>query len=61
VKKEVNKFDYLSQIYERFTEENKENLMKTAKNLLKVQKEDAVMIADADSFPPNEAGKEGLA
>jgi hypothetical protein len=56
VKKEVNKFDYLSQIYERFTKENKENLMKTAKHLLEVQKEDAGMLADAP-VPPNEAEK----
>jgi hypothetical protein len=52
VKGEDNKFDYLSQIYERFTKENKENLMKTAQRLLEVQREDAVMLADAPA-PPN--------
>jgi hypothetical protein len=49
VKKENNKFDYLSQIYEQFTEQNKENLMKTAKHLLKIQKEDAAMLANNPS------------
>jgi hypothetical protein len=58
VRGEDAKFDYLSQIYERFTEKNKENLMKTAKHLLKLQKEDAGMLADAPD-PPNEA-KRGL-
>jgi hypothetical protein len=59
VKGEDNKFDYLSQIYERFTKENKINLMKTAKHLLEVQKEDAGMLADAESppAPPNETEK----
>jgi uncharacterized membrane-anchored protein len=48
--REVNKFDDLSQLYERFTKQNKENLMKTAKHLLKVQKEDAAMLANADAL-----------
>jgi hypothetical protein len=62
VKQEVNKFDDLRQLYERFTKRNKENLMETAKRLLEVQKENAVMLADAP-IPPNEAekGNQGLA
>jgi hypothetical protein len=48
----------IGELYTQFTEKNKEKLMKTAKPLLKVQKEDAGMLADA---PPVKAGKEGLA
>lgn len=42
-----DKFAIISEIYSRFTEENKERLVKTAKNLLKVQNEDSVLIVDA--------------
>lgn len=54
----VNKFDYLSQLYGKFTKKNKENLMKTAKHLLKVQKEDAVMLTEALA-PSIEAERSG--
>jgi hypothetical protein len=55
MKGENKKFDYLSQLYERFTKENKEKLIKSATSLLKVQKEDAGMIAD---IPPMEAERQ---
>jgi hypothetical protein len=56
---ESNKFSVISEIYAQFTEKNKEKLIKTALNLLKVQKEDAERAANA---PPsqNEGGKEKL-
>jgi hypothetical protein len=56
MKRESKKLRIISEIYSHFTEKNKENLMKTAKHLLKVQKEDAGMLADA-SIPPMEAEK----
>jgi hypothetical protein len=39
------------------------SVLETAKTLLEVQKEDAVMLVNAESsaVPPNEAEKEGLA
>lgn len=42
------KFAIISEIYSRFTEENKENILKTAKDLLKVQIENNAIIADAN-------------
>ena len=41
---EKDKFAVISEIYAHFTEENKENLLKTALNLLEVQKKDAEML-----------------
>ena len=38
---EVNKFDQISGIFSQFSEENKDKLLETAKNLLKVQREEA--------------------
>jgi len=57
---EINKFVEISAIYSRFTEKNKENLIKTAMNLLKVQQEDAVMLANACT-PHNESERQCLA
>jgi hypothetical protein len=37
VEGEVNKFDQISGIFSQFSEENKDKLLETAKNLLKVQ------------------------
>ena len=48
MEEEKDKFSVISEIYSQFSEENREKLVKTAKNLLKQQKEDAVMLADAD-------------
>jgi hypothetical protein len=45
MKKESKKLGIISEIYAQFTEKNKEKLMKTAANLLKVQKEDAEKVA----------------
>jgi len=39
-----DKSTVINEIYSQFTEENKEKLVKTAKHLLKVQKEDAEMV-----------------
>jgi len=47
MKQKKDKFAVISKIYSQFTEENKENLVKTAKHLLKVQNENLVMVADA--------------
>jgi hypothetical protein len=44
--KEINKFDQISNIYSQFSEKNKENLVKTAKSLLKIQKENEAMFAE---------------
>lgn len=49
MEQEINKFAVISEIYSLFTEENKEKLVKTAKSLLKVQKEDAAALADTGS------------
>ncbi|MDR1149469.1 MAG: hypothetical protein LBK66_12650 [Spirochaetaceae bacterium] len=49
MEKESNKLGIISEIYDRFTEKNKEKLVKTALHLLEVQKEDAEMIADVSS------------
>jgi hypothetical protein len=38
---ESNKLEIISEIYTRFSKENKEKLVKSATSLLKVQKEDA--------------------
>jgi len=42
---EINKFDNISNIFSRFTEENKENLIITAQSLLQIQRESEGMIA----------------
>jgi hypothetical protein len=55
MEEERDKFAVINEIYSKFTEENKEKLVKTAKNLLKVQKEDLEMVVDA------KPQKEGLA
>ena len=41
---EVNKFDNISNIFSKFTEENKENLIITAQSLLQIQRESEGMI-----------------
>jgi hypothetical protein len=46
--REINKFDkfdQISSIYSQFSEKNRENLVKTAKSLLKVQNESEAMLA----------------
>jgi hypothetical protein len=43
--KEINKFDQICNIYFQFSEKNKENLVKTAKSLLKIQNENEAMRA----------------
>jgi hypothetical protein len=42
---EINKFDQISNIYSQFSEKNKENLVKTAKSLLKIQNVNEAMLA----------------
>ena len=44
MKAEKDKFAVISKIYTQFTEKNKEYLLKTAVNLLEVQKKDAEML-----------------
>jgi hypothetical protein len=55
MEEEKDKFSVISEIYSQFSEENKEKLVRTAKNLLKVQKEDTAMVADAD-IPKDDKG-----
>ena len=44
MEEEGDKFAVISEIYSHLTEESKEKLVRTAKNLLKVQKEDLEMV-----------------
>jgi len=37
IKDKINKFEQISGIFSQFSEENKDKLLETAKNLLKVQ------------------------
>jgi hypothetical protein len=61
MKGKSKKLEIISEIYTRFSKENKEKLIKTATGLLKVQKEDAGMLALADTPPSqNEGKKAGL-
>ena len=46
---EINKFDNISNIFSKFTEENKENLIKTAQSLLEIQRESEAMAAKDES------------
>ena len=50
MEKEVDKLSVISEIFSQFTEENKEKLVKTAKSLLRVQKEDVEMVVDAGYY-----------
>ena len=49
---EKTKFSMLNEIFSQFTEKNRDNLLKTARQLLKVQQEDAEMLGDTS--PSNE-------
>jgi hypothetical protein len=44
---EAGKFAVISEIYTCLTEKNKENLIKTAENLLKAQKEGEEVVGNA--------------
>jgi hypothetical protein len=55
MEKESKKVEIISEIYSRFTKENKENLIKTAASLLKVQKEDVATLVNT---PPMKAKKQ---
>jgi len=46
MKDEKSEFSMLSEIFSQFTEKNKDNLLKTAKQLLKTQQVDAEMLTD---------------
>jgi hypothetical protein len=43
---ETNKFDQISNIYFQFSERARENLVKTAKSLLKIQEENEAMLGE---------------
>jgi hypothetical protein len=58
MKRESKKLEIIGEIYTRFSKENKEKLIKSATSLLKVQKEDAGMLADAPPLPM-EAKRQG--
>jgi hypothetical protein len=58
MEKKGKDFDKISQLYAQYTEKNKENLIKTAKNLLKLQKDNA-LLADAPC-PPIEVEKKDM-
>ena len=47
---EINKFDQIGNIFSKFTEKNKENLIYTAQSLLKIQCDSGAMIANNE--PP---------
>ncbi|WP_461256737.1 hypothetical protein [Treponema sp. R80B11-R83G3] len=51
---EIEKFAVISEIYTHFTEKNKKNLIKIAENLLKAQKEDEAIVADATTMSAQE-------
>jgi hypothetical protein len=59
MERESKKFSVISELYAQFTEKNKEKLIKSATSLLKVQKEDAGMLADA--LPKKEGKYKGRA
>ena len=44
---EINKFAQISDIYSQFTEKNKNNLIRTAKSLLKIQHTSEAMAVSA--------------
>ena len=46
MKDEKSEFSVVSEIFSQFTEENKDNLLKTAKQLLEAQQVDAEMLTD---------------
>jgi len=46
MKDEKPEFSMLSEIFSQFTEENKDNLLKTAKQLLETQQGDAEMLTN---------------
>lgn len=54
MKGDREKFANLSEIYAQFSQENKENLMKIAKNLLRQQKKDIALV---DAVSPKKSGK----
>jgi hypothetical protein len=52
MEKEGDKFSVISEIFSQFTEENKEKLVKIARTLLKVQKEDVEMATEEQNGCP---------
>jgi hypothetical protein len=56
---ESNRLEIISEIYTQFTKKNKENFIKSASSLLKVQKEDAERVANVVSLK-NEGQNEKL-
>jgi transaldolase len=51
--RESNKFDRISNIYFQFSEKNRENLVKTAKSLLKIQKANEAMLVKKPLISPS--------
>jgi hypothetical protein len=58
--RKTNKFDQISNIYPRFSEKNKEHLVKTAKTLLKIQHENEALLAEAETQRRPAAQEDGL-
>jgi hypothetical protein len=50
---ESTKFDQIDELYRRFTDENRENLLKTAQSLQKIQSENAAMLAGQPPASPS--------
>jgi hypothetical protein len=46
MKEKINKLSVISEIYANFTKENKENLMRSAASLLKIQTDDTKILAN---------------
>ena len=51
MKGKATKFDQLSDIFSHFSEKNKKNLVKIARDLLKLQKENKAMVAGNAGSP----------
>lgn len=47
--RKISKFDQIGTLYALLSEKTKENLLKTAKSLLKIQKENKALLAETET------------